>query len=389
MDTRPLVIGAVIGLILGSAATYVLQSQATSLLREELADYEAFVDGLEAQLSDAREEVTALESELEDRSDQISVLESRLQELEALTSVLNETEADETDDEPSVESSTWSDVSSFVYQLQEIDLDAMAATGCDLVIIDYSKEGDEETRFTGEEIAGLRASGKLVLAYMSIGEAEDYRWYWDEGWDADGDGEPDNGAPSWLGPSNPEWQGNYKVRYWEQDWQAVIYGTPDSYLDKVIDAGFDGVYLDIVDAYEYWGPGGESGVDRASAADEMVSFVASIAEYARETRGVEGFGVFPQNGEALSEYAEYMMVVDGIGREDVWYDDDSPQPKSETAEALVHLQRFREAGKAVLVIDYVTRCDLMTDFYVKASSMGYVPYATVRDLDELNPPYAP
>jgi cysteinyl-tRNA synthetase len=389
MDTRPLVIGAVIGLILGASVTYVIQSQAMSLLREELDDYQALVYDFEAQLSEAREEIMALESELDDKSDRISLLESRLQELEALISTLNETEPDETDDDPSVEASIWSGVSSFVYQLQEIDLDAIAATECDLVIIDYSREGDEETRFTGEEIAGLKASGKLVLAYMSIGEAEDYRWYWDEDWDADGDGEPDLGAPSWLGPSNPEWLGNYKVRYWELEWQALIYGSQGSYLDKIIDSGFDGVYLDIVDAYEYWGPGGESGLDRVSAADEMVGFVASIAEYARETRGAEGFGVFPQNAEALSAYPEYLEVVDGIGREDLWYDDDSPQPASETAEALTHLQNFFGAGKTVLVIDYVTRADLKTDFYIKALSMGYIPYAAVRDLDELSPPYTP
>ncbi len=31
---------------------------------------------------------------------------------------------------------------------------------------------------------------------MSIGEAENYRWYWQNEWDADNDGQPDSGAPS-------------------------------------------------------------------------------------------------------------------------------------------------------------------------------------------------
>lgn len=31
-----------------------------------------------------------------------------------------------------------------------------------------------------------------------------------------------------------------------------IFGSEDSYLDKIIDQGFDGVYLDIIDAYEYY-----------------------------------------------------------------------------------------------------------------------------------------
>jgi len=33
---------------------------------------------------------------------------------------------------------------------------------------------------------------------MSVGEAEDYRWYWNPSWDANHDGKPDPGAPSWL-----------------------------------------------------------------------------------------------------------------------------------------------------------------------------------------------
>lgn len=79
---------------------------------------------------------------------------------------------------------------------------------------------------------------------MSIGEAEDYRYYWDESWTV--------GSPSWLKEENPEWEGNYKVEYWDTNWQAIILGSENAYLDKIIDAGFDGVYLDIIEAFEYF-----------------------------------------------------------------------------------------------------------------------------------------
>ena len=29
-------------------------------------------------------------------------------------------------------------------------------------------------------------------------------------------------------------------------------GSPDAYLDRILAAGFDGVYLDIIDAFEYF-----------------------------------------------------------------------------------------------------------------------------------------
>jgi len=281
---------------------------------------------------------------------------------------------------------TFSAVNDFLYQLQRIDFDAAGDTAFDLVVTDYSADGSDDQRYSAAQIAGLKDSPggeKLVLAYMSIGEAETYRWYWHGSWDADHDGEPDAGAPAWLGPENPDWAGNYKVRYWDPSWRQVIFGTADSYLDKVIDAGFDGVYLDIIDAYEYWGPEGESGLDRASADRDMVELVKAIAEYARGTRGIASFGVFPQNGEALSGFADYVAVTTGIGREDVWYNDDEPESAQHTAEVLSGLDVFRDAGKLVLVIDYVTEAALIDDFYAKAEARGYVPYAPTRDLDQL------
>ena len=282
------------------------------------------------------------------------------------------------------------DVNDFLYQLQNIDLDAIGKTKFDLVIIDYSRDGSEEGRFTAQEINALKESiggPKIVIAYMSIGEAENYRWYWNSSWDADNDGIPDPGAPPWLGPANPEWPGNYKVKYWYPEWQSIIL----NYLDKIIESEFDGVYLDIIDAYEYWGPGGESGLNRETAEQEMVDFVKKIANHTRIIKGKINFLIFPQNGEGLSTHSDYVQIVSGIGKEDLWYYDNTPQPPEYINEAISNLDVFKNAGKLVLVIDYVTQKELIDDFYSKAISKGYIPYATVRSLDSLviNPGHEP
>tara|TARA_Y100000782_G_C10186254_1_gene266778 strand:+ start:5809 stop:6066 length:258 start_codon:yes stop_codon:yes gene_type:complete len=60
------------------------------------------------------------------------------------------------------------------------------------------------------------------------------------------------GKPSFLAEENPDWEGNYNVKYWNTDWQNIIYGNNDAYVKKIIDTGFDGVYLDIIDAFEYF-----------------------------------------------------------------------------------------------------------------------------------------
>ncbi len=124
-------------------------------------------------------------------------------------------------------------------------LNALGNTDYDIVIIDAFYEGDI---LTAEDITSLKTKinggNRLIIAYMSIGEAEDYRYYWQKEWRSS--------PPSWLAGENPNWLGNYKVRYWDPAWQEIIYRNDNSYLRKILDAGFDGVYLDIIDAFEYF-----------------------------------------------------------------------------------------------------------------------------------------
>jgi len=154
--------------------------------------------------------------------------------------------------------SDWSQVREFLYQLQPAEgqdkpgfLAALGDSKFDLIVMDYSFDGSGGQEFTAGEISGLKTAlnGKL-LAYMSIGEAESYRWYWQDSWDENHDGIPDPDAPSWLDKENPDWPGNYKVKFWDPGWQGIVF----EYLDKVLAQGFDGVYLDLVDAYEYYEP---------------------------------------------------------------------------------------------------------------------------------------
>ena len=281
-------------------------------------------------------------------------------------------EAQASDDEPN----------DFVYQLQNIDLNALGQTEFDLVIMDYSRDGSDEEKFTADEISALKdnpGGQKRVLSYMSIGEAENYRWYWQKSWDANRNGKPDAGAPAWLGPSNPNWPGNYKVRYWGAGWQEIVY----AYVDKVLVAGYDGVYLDIVDAYQYWEPGGPGSSDHPNAEEDMVEFVKGITQYARVTKDHPDFQVFVQNAEELSTHPDYVATVSGIGKEDLFYNGNRRQPTSKTNWSVSHLDVFKAAGKPVLVTDYVTKRTKKDTFYEKARTHGYVPFATRRDLHVL------
>lgn len=132
------------------------------------------------------------------------------------------------------------------FENKEALLTSLSQTDYDILIIDaFFNDG---TLFTKEDISRLKvkANGgkRLVVSYMSIGEAEDYRFYWDLNWEFE--------APEWLDEENTRWKGNYKVKYWHKDWQDLIVSSQNSYLNLILDAGFDGVYMDIVDAFEYF-----------------------------------------------------------------------------------------------------------------------------------------
>ncbi len=163
-----------------------------------------------------------------------------------LVNVHNENDAD---------ISTLADAKNFLYLINPSEefsnkadfIAQVQATNYDVILID--KDFDQ-TPFTATEIDALKTKenggSRLVLAYMSIGEAEDYRSYWKSDWTKKAN------QPAWLYKENRKWRGNYKVFYWMPEWKEIIYGSDAAYLDQILGANFDGTYLDIIDAYEYY-----------------------------------------------------------------------------------------------------------------------------------------
>ena len=139
-----------------------------------------------------------------------------------------------------------SDVENFLYLINPGQFDtkadfltALVDTNYDALILDLEFD-DEPLLASDVELLKFKANGgtRLVLCYLSIGEAEDYRGYWDPSWTAN--------SPEWLLDENPDWPGNYPVQFWQPEWQAIVFQM----IDAVLGAGFDGVYLDRVDVYE-------------------------------------------------------------------------------------------------------------------------------------------
>lgn len=135
-------------------------------------------------------------------------------------------------------------ISNSQYTTKQSMIDAISATNYDLILIDLFYE---DVPFTSSEINQLKtkANGgqRLVIAYMSVGSAENYRYYWQDKWRLH--------KPDWLKKKYEGYKDEIWVEYWNSDWKNIIYGNDNSYLKKILDASFDGVYLDNVEAYYF------------------------------------------------------------------------------------------------------------------------------------------
>ena len=127
------------------------------------------------------------------------------------------------------------------YKSKKKYLKTLKNTDYDLIFVDLFYDGKMLTANDIYLLKFKRNGGRrLVCSYLSVGEAEDYRYYWKSKWNKK--------KPKWIVKENKEWKGNYKVKYWDPKWQTIIYG----YMNRILKVGFDGVYLDVIDAYEYF-----------------------------------------------------------------------------------------------------------------------------------------
>lgn len=264
----------------------------------------------------------------------------------------------------------------------------LAASGRDLVVLDGSFNTEAGGLWTPEELAAIRAGHphRRIVAYVSIGEAEDYRPYWQSTWDKNKDGRPDPGAPKFLNTENPDWKGNYRVRYWQPEWQQLMLPA----VDRVVAQGFDGIYLDIVDAFEFYEydsatkswldnrPNPETG---RTYRQDMVHWVAAIAKRARQKR--PDFLVIPQNAAQLLEHADYRRIISAIGVEDLFVAGKKLRTEKQSSYVSGFLEKLKADGKPVLVIDYPKSKDVHASAFELASKHGYTLLLTDRELTTL------
>ncbi len=256
-------------------------------------------------------------------------------------------------------------------QYQKIDLQAIADSRLDLIVIDPIVDAAAGRGPNLEEMKSLKrkpnGGRRLVLAYLSIGAAEEYRPYWSPHW-------RDGPAPEWLGPESLEWSRSYSVRYWHPEWQRIVLDA----AMRLVDAGFDGIFLDRIDAFQDWRD------IRPSAMRDMADLVTKIAQATRSRNS--GFLLVGQNAEPLLASKRYLDAIDGVSKESLLTGlkgQEVPNSNADIEWSLQYLRRARNAGLTIFAIEYLDDAPLVAAATSEYLRLGFVPFFGNRLLDRL------
>ena len=264
---------------------------------------------------------------------------------------------------------------SWHYNLSDMDVDRIAKVTSDVFVVDFAKnEGKEPLSPAEVERMKVGPDGKrrFVISYFSVGEAEEFRFYWRPEWKEK--------PPSWDAGENCAWPKAHKVRYWQDNWKDIIIRGPNSYLKQIIAAGFDGVYLDRIDVFEHHKD------TKLDLRGEMKKLVAEIKSTSTALK--PGFFVIAQNAEDLLTERDYRASIDGLGKEDLLYGGTATGERNKEADIAWSVERLNlllRDYKPVFVVEYPKTREQVAAARAEIVKLGMVPTFQHRSLDGTDP----
>lgn len=123
-------------------------------------------------------------------------------------------------------------------------IENISKTNFDLIILDGFYKNQ---LFSESEIKTLKTKKnggrRLVICQIDISNADSKKAYWRQDWKLK--------LPNFV---NKEIgiEGNFRVNYWDTEWQNILSGSDNSLINNFIKLGIDGVLLTGADAYKYY-----------------------------------------------------------------------------------------------------------------------------------------
>lgn len=300
------------------------------------------------------------------------------------------------------------------FDLPEKDYRAMLRSDYDMMVLEPVFTENNNLDFPiAKFVTSLHDSkeDRLIIAYIDIGQAEEWRSYWQSDWGL--------GNPEWIVSADPDgWEGNFPVAYWHDEWQAIFLDPKNGYLQKLIDAGFDGIYLDWVEAYSDEAVIAKAAIDGVDAVEEMIYWVKNLGDYVRAQS--PEFIIIAQNAAELIDNKEYFEIIDAIAQEQTWFDGssdndpagDCPLPATDadvnsvkymfslsseckrvyiaypestlhvsSSSILFYLEEARAQGLPIFTVDYVLLEDNINEVFSNSRELGFTPFTSNRLLN--------
>jgi polysaccharide biosynthesis protein PelA len=229
-------------------------------------------------------------------------------------------------------------------------------TQYDLVIMDPDQARNSEAD-------SLSIRKILPVAYLNIGEAEEYRWYYSDV------------KPEWLLGKNPNWDRHFYIDVNHPDWQKLVL---DKILPKIFRTAYAGVFLDMIDiASPELYPATRGGV---------IKLISRIrAAYPDKI-------ILMNNGVFLS--GSVSDLIDGICVESVFASYDFSTKKYFLRTQAEYEPRARELEELqkhlntrIFVIDYAVQGDTAAQSLVRTKALehGFVPFVSTIELNAIYP----
>lgn len=252
----------------------------------------------------------------------------------------------------------------WVCQFQNFSPKLILKTTFDIVSVDYSYDGSADKVLNQKDVEKMKEGAKIVLAYINVGYAEDWRFYWDDIKNA-----------TFVGNADSRWKDEYKILDFSNlTWEKVIH----EYVNKIKSQGFDGVYLDGVDAYE-------SFPDAALHALEMIDLIKKIREWIGDGK------ISILNGYNLVDYDPSIAnVVNFVSVESLFYKKTAKRKSSYYGPIIKKLGDFMLSGAKILSLDYVDdgsgynvggeNIKRIVDYIRLSRQNGFIPYAARKNM---------
>ena len=245
---------------------------------------------------------------------------------------------------------------SFLIDYDRTGYSLLSGAQADLII--YETGETHRTRpspvhLSPSELAALNALGKTVIGYVNVAVTDHERSYWQGNYvDYTSPLEKDVGpvtasAPDWLknNRGTVDFDGipgadAYLVDYTDGQWQSQTI----RYAEIIVEAGYDGVFLD--DVGQYFQAGWYGGAYDPAWAQEMIRFVIDISDavrainpnaYVAVNSGINiGFDSFIDLNGSL--WADYLGAIDAVLLENQFANEGPGGPQDALSDAVARFQ---------------------------------------------------